>query len=236
MIETYDKVEQVPCSPPAGTYVIVDILRFSTTACSIFAQGARAIHPVESVEEALQVREATPDVLLSGERHAERISGFDLGNSPASFDEMDLSGQEVVCLTSNGTRAINALSDQNVVIGSLTNAAALATYLAGRDTIHLVACGAGGSACSEDVAGVDFILQYLRGDPPDDQQKKETQIRIRNAPHANSLEEQGHGADLRYALDVNKHDVVPVLESDVLVPHYSNAPDNETGGHDRSGH
>lgn len=225
MIRTYDKLEAVPTPAPDGTYVVVDVLRFSTTACTIFDSGARLIRPVRSEDEAFQYRERNDDALLAGERHAERIPGFDAGNSPSTFRHMDLAGLSVVCLTSNGTRALNELSDRDVMIGSLANAQATASLLADHAPVHLVACGSKGTSSPEDVAGVELIRSYLDGTTPDPSSLERISEQVRTAPHAESLREQGHGDDVQYATRVNRVNVVPVLQSDVLKPVTVDDPD-----------
>ena len=218
MIQVFEKLEAVPSPPPQGTYVVVDVLRFSTTACTIFDRGAQSIRPVRSEEEAFQYREDHEHTLLAGEEHAKRIPGFDAGNSPSRFCQMDLTGLKVACLTSNGTRALNELSDRDVMIGCLSNAKATASLLGDRDTVHLVACGSKGTSCQEDVAGTELIRSYLEDRVPDDAFIKQIQEQVRSASHAASLREKGHEEDVRFATQVNRHDVVPALQSDLLKP------------------
>lgn len=211
MIHTYEKLEEVPTPPPDGTFAVVDVLRFSTTACTIFEQGADLIHPVRSEEDAFDIKSEREGVLLSGEHDATRIAGFDTGNSPAKLASMDLSNRELVCLTSNGTRALNTLSDRNVIVASLTNARAAATYLSRRDTVHLVACGSSNTPSSEDLAGVTLLEQYLHDQPPSDRQKEELREQVRNASHAHSLIDHGFEEDVHLATEINRHEIVPEL-------------------------
>ncbi len=225
MIQTFEKLEEVPSPPPEGTYVVIDVLRFSTTACAIFDRGAELIRPVRSQDEAFQYREEHENTLLAGEEHAQRIPGFDVGNSPSRLCQMDLTGLKVACLTSNGTRALNELSERDVMIGCLSNAKALGTHLADHSTIHLVACGSKGKRAQEDLAGVEFIRTYLEENVPDSSLIEEIQEQVRSASHAESLREQGHAEDVQYATHVNRHDIVPVLKSNLLKPVFLHNPD-----------
>ncbi len=63
-----------------------------------------------TTEEALRLAQTlgSEDVLLAGERHAVRIPGFHLGNSPLEMTEAAVRGKTLVVTTSNGTRALLA--------------------------------------------------------------------------------------------------------------------------------
>jgi 2-phosphosulfolactate phosphatase len=93
------------------TVFVIDILRATTTMCAALSQGARAIIPVSSTEEALKLKQTLgSDVLLAGEQNCERIQGFDLGNSPREMTPDMVKGRLVVMRTTNGTRALMAIS------------------------------------------------------------------------------------------------------------------------------
>ena len=66
------------------TVFVIDILRATTSMCAALNNGARAILPVASTEEALKLAQtlASDDVRLAGEKNCVRIEGFHLGNSP----------------------------------------------------------------------------------------------------------------------------------------------------------
>ena len=96
---------------------VIDILRMSTTIAAALAAGARAVVPVTSTEEALRLAETLgkDETILAGERHCERIPGFDLGNSPAEMTAEAVKGRTVVMTTSNGTGALLAAASGNPV-------------------------------------------------------------------------------------------------------------------------
>lgn len=89
---------------------VIDILRATTAMCAALSNGARAIIPVSSTEEALRLAQtiASDDVLLAGERKCARIPGFHLGNSPLEMTERAVRGKTLVVTTSNGTKALLA--------------------------------------------------------------------------------------------------------------------------------
>ena len=112
------------------TVFVIDVLRASTTICAALAHGARGIIPVPSIEEAMRLAQTLDrrEVLLAGERHATRIEGFDLGNSPLEMTEAVVHGKTIVMTTTNGTRALQATTG------------AAAVYLAGG--VNIRAAGA----------------------------------------------------------------------------------------------
>lgn len=122
------------------TTVIVDTLRATSSICEAFANGARSVIPVSTVEEARQYKERGFSV--AAERDGIILDFADFGNSPFNFSRENVEGKEIVYSTTNGTRTIGEASGcAAVVIGSFLNISALTDYLAGsgRDIIILCA-------------------------------------------------------------------------------------------------
>jgi 2-phosphosulfolactate phosphatase len=108
--------------------VVVDVVRASTTLLAGLEAGARRVHAVESVEDALDLRRSIgeDDVVLCGERGGRRIEGFDLGNSPLEFEPESVAGKILVCTTTNGTRTLSRCeSADELWLGCFRNRAAL---------------------------------------------------------------------------------------------------------------
>ncbi len=64
---------------------------------------------------------------MCGERNVQPVPGFDYGNSPVQFSQVDLTGRELIMTTTNGTRAFYACpSDAIRLAGSFYNAEAVA--------------------------------------------------------------------------------------------------------------
>ncbi len=74
------------------TVFVVDILRATTSMCAALNNGAKAIIPVASTEEALRLSQTigSTGVVLAGEQGCLKIPGFQLGNSP-----LEMTGQAV---------------------------------------------------------------------------------------------------------------------------------------------
>jgi 2-phosphosulfolactate phosphatase len=111
------------------TCVVFDILRATTSMITALAHGAAEIHPVRTIEEALELRKQMPDAVLGGERNGERIEGFDVGNSP--FEYTTLAGRRIISTTTNGTVALRACDRaRRVLVGALLNLGALRDEIA----------------------------------------------------------------------------------------------------------
>ncbi|MBW8771895.1 MAG: 2-phosphosulfolactate phosphatase [Gemmatimonadetes bacterium] len=146
-----------PGDAAGRTVVVVDILRFTTTACAALQAGARAVVPAASTEEAMQLaRTLGPeDVLLGGERGGRKIEGFPLGNSPLEMTPAAVGGKLLVMTTTNGTRALLAVQGaQTVLLGSAANfgvlGARLRTLFAARGELLIVCSGREGVFALDD--------------------------------------------------------------------------------------
>ena len=115
----------------AGKPVLVmDVLRTTTSIVAALANGARAVLPAETAEDALRLARnlERDDVLLVGERGAERIEGFALGNSPLEMTPDAVGGKTLVMATTNGTAALVAAeAGRPVFVGAVTNFSAVAS-------------------------------------------------------------------------------------------------------------
>jgi 2-phosphosulfolactate phosphatase len=128
------------------TVFVIDILRATTSMCAALSNGARAILPVASAEEALKLAQTigSEDVRLAGERNCVRIEGFHLGNSPLEMSEVSVRGRTLVFTTTNGTRALLACQGAAAVYlacaGNLTPAAERAREALSQEGSVLVLC------------------------------------------------------------------------------------------------
>jgi 2-phosphosulfolactate phosphatase len=89
-------------------YIIIDVIRATTSLAAIFDQGAARVLISDTVEQARQATQLLTGSLLCGERNVQPLPGFDYGNSPTQFSQLDLTGRELILTTTNGTRAFYA--------------------------------------------------------------------------------------------------------------------------------
>ena len=137
-----------PAVVTGKTVVVLDVLRATTTIVAAVANGAKAVLPTASSEEALKVAQNfdRKERLLAGERRCIRIPGFDLGNSPLEMTAEAVAGRSVILSTTNGTPALVAAdAGRPVIVGAVTNfsAAAEAAREAAAEQDELVVICAG---------------------------------------------------------------------------------------------
>ena len=173
---------------PEDIYIVIDMIRATTTLPVMFERGAARVFVAGSVEEARAARERHPTRLLCGERNVQPLPGFDYGNSPAQFARVDLSGRELIMTTTNGTRAFYACPERsqplrgrqplwergnNSLAGSFYNAQAVtghAVTLARQrqSGIALVCSGELGYFALDDAVCAGYlaqqIIQHAQGD------------------------------------------------------------------------
>jgi 2-phosphosulfolactate phosphatase len=151
---------------PGSLAVVVDVVRATSTMVEALANGARAIYPTVSTEEAIHLANSLgrEDTLLCGERRGLKVDGFDLGNSPREYGREQVGGKRLVMSTTNGTRAFVATQGaERVLAGSLLNLGALVEDVrksAPKDLV-VVCAGKEGLFSLDDAACAGLILQDL---------------------------------------------------------------------------
>jgi 2-phosphosulfolactate phosphatase len=152
-----------------GLTVIIDVFRAFSLECYMFAANAERIHPVGTVEEAFACRQKDPACILAGERNGIMVDGFDYGNAPSQFAELDLSGRTVIHTTSAGVQGlVNARKADIILTGALVNAKATAEYIRRKDpeVVSLVAMGWNAKRdTEEDILCAEYIRSLLLGQP-----------------------------------------------------------------------
>ena len=116
-------------SDPDDVYIVVDVVRATTTLAVLFERHIARVFAANTLEQAQNAAQKYPSRLLAGERHALPQPGFDYGNSPAQFAELDLSGRELILTTTNGTRAFHACPSKSIrLAGCFYNAHAVTAH------------------------------------------------------------------------------------------------------------
>lgn len=219
------------------TAIVIDVLRAGTTITCAVASGCDEVIPTTSVEEAVEISKAYArgDCLLCGERKGEKIDGFDLGNSPMEYTEERVKGKKIIITTSNGTGAIRAVrTASNVIVGALWNLSAACERAAsfGED-ILIVCAGEGRRFTLEDAVCAGMMAERLAamGDVAQSDGclavrrlyegfRSNIEAALSSSEHGRHLVQIGFGADIPVAAQVDRVDVVPVLEGGHIVRKY----------------
>lgn len=210
--------------------VVVDVLRATSCMITALAEGVTEIHPVASLDEcqSLKVR----GYLTAAERGGQQVDGFDLGNSPLSYLNGAYKGKKVAVTTTNGTLAItkSAPYAKQVIIGGFLNLSAIAEYLQSQEEDVVVLCAAWkGKVNMEDTLFAGALISRLAGDyqlecdaPLAAQTlyeciKADLYGYMKQSSHARRLSKFGVEEDIRFCLESDKYQMIPVLKGEVLV-------------------
>lgn len=147
-----------------ATVVVIDVVRATTSMVEALANGARAIYPTASTEEAVKLASSLgrDDTLLCGERKGLKVEGFDLGNSPAEFTAKVVKDKRLVMSTTNGTVAlIRAQEADRVVACAFINLSAVADSVRGASDLVVLCAGRLGRFSLDDALCAGHLLQRL---------------------------------------------------------------------------
>jgi len=218
----------VPARLPGASALVIDVLRASTSIITALGNGADAVVPVETVDDARARRSGLgPTALLAGERNSDPPEGFDFGNSPREFTAERVRGRTIVLTTSNGTRALLAARPAAAVaVAAFINAGAAAAWARGRrGDIVLICSGSLGALSLEDQACAGWLTEVLAVAEPDAKLTdvareargvartygKDLDRLGRDSRHARQLVAKGHGDDVGVCLSLDTSVVVPTL-------------------------
>jgi 2-phosphosulfolactate phosphatase len=236
VIDVAFTVEEVTRIPLGGvSAVVIDVVRASTTIVTALAHGARGVLPVATPAEAVtRARSGSaPAALLGGERGGAPPPGFDCGNSPAEYTAERVTGRTVVFTTTNGTRALLAVTAaKRVAVGGFLNAAAVVRWLGPEPGDAVFVCaGESGRFCLEDATCAGLLVERLRAAWPDAplsdaaraagvlsrQYAGRLGAMLEDAAWAQMLVGQGRGGDLPLCVALDAFDVVPIARDGLLV-------------------
>ncbi len=229
-----------------AVWIVIDVLRATTTVVSAFEAGCAAIYPTTSMAEARRLRGAkrSGKRLLAGERNGRPIRGFDLGNSPREFVRGRVDGREIVLTTVNGTRTMKAASEagsREICVASFANAQAVARRTAvrlreegGSGGVNIVCSGRDAVFCLEDAVCAGLIVKEVRGagggkriELTDsalacwnlyDRHRNDLLGMLRRSSWGRYLDGLGLGPDLEFCARTGWSRVVPVFTKGVIRP------------------
>ena len=221
-MKTIHRATLETCAAATGLVVVIDVLRAFTTAAFLFAAGVEEITLVSTVEEALALKRAHPDMLLVGEVGGLPIPGFDYGNSPSAFVGVDLRGRCFVQRTSAGTQGVvRSVNAGEILLASLVVAGATLRHIQNSSwqSVTLVqtesprdASEAEMSTGDEDAACADLLADGLAGRASD---TAAIQRRARGSKSGQKFS-GAHAAfpttDLQYALEIDRFDFAMRVE------------------------
>jgi 2-phosphosulfolactate phosphatase len=197
-----------------GIAVVIDVFRAFSVAAYAFDAGAARVLPVAGIEEAQALGRRHPGAVLAGERHARKLPGFDIGNSPTQLRALDMRGRVLVHTTHAGTQGlVNATGADEVLTGAFVNLSAVYRYLRARAPAQVSLVRMGHEArerCAEDDLYAECLRLLLLGEPAP---LGEVRERLREAPAAvkffdPACRDWAPREDFDYCTDVDRFDFV----------------------------
>jgi len=224
------EIDLLPKRDLAGSVAVVfDVLRATSTMITALAHGAAGIWPVRTIEDAWALKEKRPAALLGGERHGDRIQGFDLGNSPLEYRE-NIRGREIISTTTNGTIALRAVEHAaSVLAGSLLNIGAIAAHLGASPTrdILIVCAGTFREAALEDVLAAGMLVSLLPNLRLTDsaqlalalyrQEERDLPAGLRRAKNGRALLAKGREAEVDWCAQASLFPILAKMSSEGFV-------------------
>ena len=213
--------------------VVIDVLRATSVMTTALYNGAKAIIPAASIEEAKAIFEQRggKNTLLAGERNAEKIEGFHLGNSPLEYTTEKVKDKTIIQTTTNGTLAIKAVTAaKQVLAGCFLNIVSVADYVSNQPYDLVIVCaGTAGFFSLDDGLCAGMLIKLINdrtGTESDDLSKplhhfyiSEGSIaqKLAECKHLQYLYSKGFGADVVYCLQSGLLTTVPVLQHGEMV-------------------
>lgn len=242
-IETGDQLRIEVCYSPAlfpvyyqsknCVVVVIDVFRATSAICTAFQHGVQEIIPVASVEEALEYKKK--GYMVAAERNGEIVEGFDMGNSPFSYMGEEIKGKKIVLTTTNGTKAVErAKAADQLIVGSFLNLDAVCDFLEKTQKNVILLCAGWKDRYNlEDSLFAGAVIQKMSKNPrytglADSSiaamhlyslAQSDLNSFLATSSHRNRLKRLNLDEDIRYCLQENTMDIVPIFEGNALVLH-----------------
>ncbi len=231
-VELYNTITELEgVSVQGAAALVIDVLRATSTLTEALANGALAVYPVLSAEEAVRIANSLgrDECIVCGERNGLPIEGFDLGNSPREFTPDAVDRRKLVMTTTNGTRAFIAAQDADrVVAASFLNLSAAAAAVEDAERVVIVCAGKEDRFSFDDTLCGGHLIEKLRASG--DRELNDGALAARalarsNKPSAKifgqvaagrALASIGLEPDLAFCAQVDRHELAPVMVDRVI--------------------
>lgn len=210
------------------TVIVIDTLRATSVMIAALANGAESIRCVLEPETALKHQAENSNLILGGERHALKIDGFNLSNSPLEYSQEVVAGKDIVMTTSNGTRTLlKSEAADTILIGCLRNAKAVIRHaLTLKKDILLVNAGTDGNFSLDDFITAGAMLYEIKGEVQMSDQAlnamliyeahRDIHSALTDSLHYSRLKKLGLNADLDFCLQENTTELIGVMTGGLI--------------------
>ncbi|MEO6831797.1 MAG: 2-phosphosulfolactate phosphatase [Chitinophagaceae bacterium] len=212
--------------------VIIDVFRATSTIVAALDNGAKAVMPVASVKECIELGELIPKSITAGERNGKVMPGLQFGNSPSEYPKDFVEGKTLILTTTNGTRLLHMIQGAaDIVTGSFLNLSALCGFLQKQGKPVLLGCAAWKDRFNlEDTLFAGAVVDRLWSSfsiDCDSARAAKALYRsanndvfgfLKDSSHYRRLSAYGLEDDLKYCSTPDLHPLVPILRGKELVP------------------
>jgi 2-phosphosulfolactate phosphatase len=191
-------------SQRAGTVVVMDVLRMTSTAAVLMSRpSCMGVAVAATLGDLERLPRPVSDCVLVSELACASWPGAWVDNSPVRVSRMAFGERTPVLLTTNGTRALLAAAAcaDRVLLASFLDLHAVARHIAAEASVMLLPAGhfASGERRIEDDLCADALELLLAGREPD-LAEYAALIRAHPRTRRRALAEPGFEADLDLAL------------------------------------
>jgi len=214
--------------------VIIDVLRATSTIATALYNGAKCVIPVDSVSRCIELGKQI-DGITAGERDGKIAEGLLNGNSPFEYPREIIGGKTLVLTTTNGTRLLHMALERGakeIITGSFPNLSAVCDHVIKINRNIILGCAAWKDRVNmEDTLFAGAVISNVRrhfevncdsshiAEAIYGKAKKDLFgfLRKNNASHYHRLMKFGLEKDIRYCLEADGANVLPVYSEGKLV-------------------
>ena len=214
--------------------VIIDVLRATSTIAAALHNGAKCVIPVDSVTRCIELGKQI-DGVTAGERDGKIAEGLEHGNSPFEYPREFIEGRTLVLTTTNGTRLLHIALEKGakeIITGSFSNLSSVCAHLIKMRKNVILGCAAWKDRVNmEDALFAGAVISNVKkhfdincdsshiAESMYEKGKKNLFgfLQKNNASHYHRLMKFGLERDIRYCLEADQADVLPIYSDGKLM-------------------
>jgi 2-phosphosulfolactate phosphatase len=214
--------------------VIIDVLRATSTIATALYNGARCVIPVDTVSRCIEIGRQIEGI-TAGERDGQIAEGLVYGNSPFEYPREFIEGKTLVLTTTNGTRLLHMALEKGakeIITGSFPNLTAVCDHLVSKNQNVILGCAAWKDRVNiEDMLFAGAVIarighhftincdsSHIAATLYESAKEDLFSFMKKNeASHYHRLMNFGLEKDIRYCLEPDGANVLPVYEDGKLV-------------------
>ena len=214
--------------------VIIDVLRATSTIAAALCNGAKCVIPVDSIGRCIELGKQI-DGVTAGERDGKIAEGLEHGNSPFEYPREFIEGKTLVLTTTNGTRLLHIALEKGakeIITGAFSNLSSVCGYLIKMEKNVILGCAAWKDRVNmEDALFAGAVISKVKkhfdincdsshiAESLYEKGKKDLFgfLKKNNASHYHRLMKFGLEKDIRYCLEADQANILPVYSDGKLI-------------------